>query len=71
MEQPEGYRVVEKPDWVWKLKRGLYGLVQAGRTWNEELHSHMVGVGLAATHKDPAIYVKGNWDQEDFIAGGF
>jgi len=61
MEQPEGYRVVEKPDWVWKLKEGLYGLVQAGRTWNDdELHSHMVGVGLAATHKDPAVYVKGN-----------
>jgi len=71
MEQPEGYKVVEKPDWVWKLKKGLYGLVQAGRTWNEELHSHMVGAGLAATHKDPAVYVKGDWDQEDFVAGGF
>jgi len=32
MEQPEGYRVVEKPDWVWRLRKGLYGLVQAGRT---------------------------------------
>jgi len=43
---------------------------QAGRTWNEELHSHMVGVGLAAAHKDPAVYVKGDWDREDFVAGG-
>jgi hypothetical protein len=31
MEQPEGYRVAEKLDWVWRLKKGLYGLVQAGR----------------------------------------
>jgi len=71
MEQSEGYKVVEKPDWFWKLKKGLYGLVQAGRTWKEELHSHMVGVGLAAMHKDPAVYVKGDWDQEDFVTGMF
>jgi len=31
----------------------------------------MVGVGLAPTHKDLAVYVKGDWDQEDFIVGRF
>ena len=34
---------------------GLYGLVQAGRTWNEEEHSNMVSVGLTAMPKDPAV----------------
>jgi len=38
---------------------------------DREMDSHMVGVGLAATHKDPAVYVKGDWDQEDFVVGGF
>jgi len=42
MEQPEGYRVVGKSDWVWKLKKGLYGLVQApalrGSTFRESSH---------------------------------
>ena len=59
-----------KETWVWRLKRGLYGLVQAGRTWNEELNTHMEGVGFTATEKDPAVYVKSTWDQEDFAAGG-
>ena len=32
MEQPEGYVAPGKEDRVWGLKKGLYGLVQAGRT---------------------------------------
>ena len=32
MEQPEGYVAPGKEDWVWGLKKGLSGLVQAGRT---------------------------------------
>ena len=41
MEQPEGYVAPGKEDWVWRLERGLYGLVQARRTWNEELNAHI------------------------------
>jgi hypothetical protein len=43
-----------------------YGLVQAGRTWNEELNT-----GYTATPKGPPVYVKGSWNDEDFVAGGF
>ena len=71
MEQPDGHTVSRKENWVWKLKKGLYRLVQAGRTWNEELNSHMESVGYAAMSKDPAIYAKGSWNQEDFVAGSF
>jgi hypothetical protein len=39
--------------------------------YNEELNSHMVSEGLTATPKDPAVYVKNSWAQEDFVAGGF
>ena len=71
MEQPNGYKVSGGVDCIWRLKKGLYGLVQAGRTWNEELNTHMVSVGLTALPKDPAIYVKSNWNQPNFVAGGF
>ena len=47
-----------KKNWVWRLQKGLYGLVQAGRTWNEELITHIEDEGFTATAKDPAIYVK-------------
>ena len=71
MEQPDGHAVTGKENWVWKLKKGLYGLVQAGRTWNDELNSHMKSVGYATMSKDPAVYIKGSWNQEEFVAGGF
>lgn len=71
MEQPDGYAAPGKEDHVWRLKKGLYGLVQAGRTWNEELNAHMESVGFAAAQKDPAIYVRNPGGQEDFAAGGF
>jgi len=71
MEQPEGYVAPGKEDWVWRLRKGLYGLVQARRTWNEELNAHMESGGFAATPKDPAIYVKNTWTSPDFVAAGF
>src|SRR5258708_3106201 len=71
MEQPEGYIVPGKEDMVWCLKKGLYGLVQAGRTWNEELNIHMESQGFLAAAKDPAVYVKSSWTREDFTAAGF
>ena len=70
-EQPDGYAAPGNEVWVWRLKKGLYGLGQAGSTWNEELNSHMVSEEFAATTKDPAVYVKSTWDQEDVVAERF
>ena len=71
MEQPEGYIAPGKKDWVWRLKKGLYGLVQAGRTWNDELNAHMENEGFTATAKDPTIYVRNSWASNDFATAGF
>jgi hypothetical protein len=71
MEQPDGYAAPGKKDWVRRLRKGLYGLVQAGRTWSEEFSGHMEGEGYTATRKDPAIYIKSSWNREDLAAGGF
>ena len=46
MEQPEGYVAQGKENCGWKIKKGLYGLVQARRTWNEEPNADIVGEGL-------------------------
>ena len=71
MEQPEGYVAPRKEDWVWRLKKGVYGLVQAGRTWNEELRAHIESEGFAETPKVPTMYIKNFWTDRDFAAAGF
>jgi len=58
MEQLVGYVAPGKRDWVRRPPQGLDGLVEAGRTWNEELNAHMEGEWFTATAKDPAIYQK-------------
>ena len=71
MEQPYGYVKPDKENWVWRLRKGLYGLVQAGRTWNEKLNTHMIEQGFTPTTKDPAVYTNSPWDRGGFVAGGF
>ena len=56
MGQPEGYVAQGKENWVWKLKKGLYGLVQVRTIWNEEPNARVVGEGFVATPKGPSIY---------------
>ena len=70
-KQPEGYVAPGKEDWVWRLEKGLYGLVQAGRTWNEDTNAHIESEGFTATPKDPTMYIKNSWTDRNFVAAGF
>lgn len=43
MEQPTGFEEEGKPakDFVWMLMKGLYGIKQGGRVWNDEMNGAM------------------------------
>ncbi len=41
MEQPEGCRDTERPDFVYKLQKALYGLKQAPRQWYAKIDSFL------------------------------
>ena len=58
MEQPVGFVEKGKEDWVWLLRKSLYGLKQAGRLWNKELDAFIVSLGFTRMVSDPCLYVK-------------
>ena len=46
---------------VCKLLKGLYGLKQSGRMWNQEWDRHLVGTcGFTRSNNDHAVYLKKN-----------
>ena len=58
MKQPEGFVDSEKPDWVCRIKKSLYGLKQSARCWNVRLRDYLISVGYKQIVADPCIYVK-------------
>ena len=57
MEQPEGWIVSGKEDYVCLLKKAIYGLKQASRQWNKKIHESLVQQGYVRTYSDAGVYV--------------
>ena len=53
-----------KPGMVMRLDKGLYGLVQSGRRWNEQFNKNLLSWGFKASAADPCLYVKSKGDSE-------
>ena len=58
MAQPKGFVDPSKPDHVCKLKKGLYGLKQASRCWNNTLTQYLTSEGFTKSSADECIYIK-------------
>ncbi len=56
MEQPAGFEEVGKENWVWELKKGLYGMKQGGRLWNRTMDSFMKELGFTQLSVEHCIY---------------
>ena len=57
MRQPKGYEEPGKEHLLAKLRKGLYGLKQAGREWYATLRDFLVGLGFRRTHADHCVFV--------------
>jgi Reverse transcriptase (RNA-dependent DNA polymerase) len=56
MEQPQGFQE-HGPEYVCKLGRAIYGLHQAGRVWNKDLHGTLTSLGFKRLDSDRSIYL--------------
>ena len=66
MEQPEGFTVKGKEDYVCKLKKSLYGLKQAPRQWYKKFESVMGEQGYRKTTSDHCVFVQ-KFSDDDFV----
>ena len=57
MQQPRGYEEKGGENKIAKLKKGLYGLKQAGQEWYAMLHDFLIQLGFCQTHADHSVFV--------------
>ena len=55
MSPPEGVPI--QPGYCWRLKHSLYGLKQAGRTWNKTLDQKLGELGFTWLDAETCLYV--------------
>ena len=55
MKPPEGFCT---PSTYWRLRKGLYGLRQAGRQWYKTLHDAYTELGYSRSQSDWSVYTR-------------
>jgi hypothetical protein len=58
MDQPNGFIVLGKKNFVCKLKKSLYGLKQSPRQWYKKFDSFMIANGFKMSLYDSCVYIK-------------
>src|SRR5271169_3473339 len=58
IKQPEMFEEQDNKTWVYRLKKGLYGLKQTGQIWHKTLHNHLIAHGYTSLELEPSIYIK-------------
>ena len=54
IEPPEGFKG-KNQNYVWKLKKSLYGLKQSSRTWNKTFHTYSTTQNFMQSPVDPCM----------------
>jgi hypothetical protein len=58
MEQPHGFEVPGKEDWVYHLMKSIYGMKQASRVWNITFNGAIVSWGFVRLSCEWCVYFR-------------
>jgi len=58
VEQPQGFKVEEESNKVYKLKKALYGLKQAPRAWYSRIEGYFIKEGFEKCYCEHTLFVK-------------
>jgi hypothetical protein len=53
-----GFEDPSNPDWVWLLKRPVYGLKQSPRQWHAKLKDTLLAMGFTPSFADPSLFIR-------------
>lgn len=67
MKQPPGYETEGKEHYSCELRKSIYGLKQAAKTWNDTLHKILATHEFEQSNADPCLYVKGKADKKLYL----
>ena len=57
MQQPQGFEVKSKANYVCRLDKALYGLKQAPRAWYSRLSTKLVALGFQPSKADTSLFI--------------
>lgn len=60
VKQPPGFIDHDRPTYVCRLEKALYGLRQAPRAWYQELRSYLLTLGFVNSVADTSLFIKTN-----------
>ena len=60
VEQPQGFEVVGKEEFVYVLHKALYGLKQAARLWHHTLEKFLTSNNFTISWADPSLFMHWN-----------
>ena len=60
VEQPKGFVKEGEEDKVYLLKKALYSLKQASRSWYNRIDEHLMNLGFAKSLSKSTLYAKHN-----------
>ena len=66
VELPKGFEG-KNGNYVWKLKKSLYGLKQSGWTWNKIFHTYLTTENFGQSPVDPCMYIQNVHNQISII----